>query len=112
MEEKLTFFCNNMHQNHYLFELTKLCGYSEMFIILKTFTLNDLLSYIKKLLQNQNIQIFVTDGFQNRCFLKESDCIIGDFIRTNPSFFKPIYNLPCQVVYRVYVDDGHCHQHV
>ena len=109
MEEKRNLFVNNMHQNHFIIELTKLCGYSEWFLICKHYSLNDLFRYVKCLLQNQNVKLFIRDSFGNTLFLEDCQYPMNEFIRTNHSFFRPIYDIPYQVVYRVYVDDGHCH---
>jgi hypothetical protein len=111
MEEKRTFFCNNMHQNHFIIELTKTCGYSEWFLIMKSYTLKDVFRYVKTLLRTEKFKLYVKDSFNNTCFLEESDYELNEFIRINHSFFRPIYDLPYQVVYRLYVDDGHCHHH-
>ena len=108
MDAKKAIFCENMHQNHFIFELTKTCGYSELFIILKSYTLLDTFRYVKELLKTENIKLFLKDQYGNTCFLEECNCKLDEFIRTNHSFFKPIYSLPYQVVYRINVDDGHC----
>jgi hypothetical protein len=36
---------------------------------------------------------------------------IKGFVYSQMEIWKPIYDLPHPVVYRIYVDDGHYHEH-
>jgi len=37
---------------------------------------------------------------------------IKEFVYAQIGVLKPVYNLPLPVVYRIYIDDGHSHDHV
>jgi|MesohylFT_1024984.scaffolds.fasta_scaffold03105_4 hypothetical protein len=109
-ENKDRFF-NCLPHNHFIFELTKCCNYTEWITILKSYTISDLYRAVKHILGNQNIRLFVKDPYNNVLHLFESDLIIKQLISSNSTFFTPVYPLPYQVVYKIYVDDGHNHIH-
>jgi len=109
-ENKDRFF-NGLPNNQFIFELTKCCNYTEWTTILKSFTVSDLYRQVKNILCNQNIRLYVKDNYNNVLQLHESDLTIKQLIHINPSFFKPVYPLPYQVVYKLHLDDGHYHEH-
>jgi hypothetical protein len=109
-ENKDRYF-NCLSNNHFIFELTKCCNYTEWVTILKNYTVSDLYRTIKNVLCNQNIRLFVKDQYNNVLHLFESDLIIKQLIHSNSTFFTPVYPLPYQVVYKIYIDDGHNHIH-
>lgn len=110
-DQHKTVYIDTLHQNNYIFELTKCCGYSEWFAIHKKATCKELLFQIRRQFQNPNITIYVQDNYLNQLYIQESDCTLHTLISTHMSaFFKPIYDLPCVVVYRIHINDGfHVH---
>ena len=109
-ENKDRFF-NCLSHNHFIFELTKCCNYTEWITIIKNYTVSDLYRTIKNILCNQNIRLFVKDQYNNILHINESDLTIKQLIMFNGTFFIPVYPLPYQVVYKIHIDDGHNHQH-
>jgi len=110
-ENNLRNYNQSLNNNHFIFELTKTCGYSEWITIIKKYTLKDLFRLVQTILGNNKFQLYVEDAYKNKCLLMESDYVLQNFLITNYSFFKPIYNLPNPVVYKIYLDDGHDHMH-
>lgn len=110
-DEKLQDFIHNMSNYKYIFEVTKVCGYSELFIIYKDNTLLDLYKnvslqfnchdikklYMKNTSTMENINIPITEKMTVRNFIVENNC------------FLPIYNLPSPTVYRIYFEDESCY---
>ena len=109
-ENKDRYF-NCLSHNHFIIELTKCCNYTEWITILKNYTISDLYRTVKNVLCNQNIRLFVRDQYNNVLHLFESDLTIKQLISSNSTFFIPVYPLPYQVIYKIYIDDGHNHIH-
>ena len=131
----------------YIFEVTKLCGYSTFVFMYKDETLLDLYnrishhfgcqdikglyidSHLHKKSTNNNTRINDSNNNSKNnnkaCCCTDKDNLISvpfssltsvkDFIFNNtakePRNLAPIYPLPLPVVYRIYLDDGHCHDH-
>jgi len=110
-EENKSRFMNGLSHTHFIIELTKCCNYTEWVVILKNYTLADFYRQVKEILCNQNIRLFVKDEYNNILNITESELSVRQFIYTNSSFFKPVYPLPFQVIYKIHVDDGHNHIH-
>lgn len=104
-------YIDTLHQSHYIFQLTKTCGYSEWVVIHKKATCAELFQYIRRLLQTAKIELFAKDKFGNKFVVQESDYVLYNMLITNYSFFIPIYPIPSPVVYTLYIDDGHEHSH-
>ncbi len=131
----------------YIFEITKLCGYSTFVFMYKDETLLDLYNrvshhfgckdikglYIDNNIfknlnenidenKNENIDDDKNKNSNTNC-CKQTDNLIPvplsslttvkEFVFNNtakePRNLEPIYKIPFPVVYRVYLDDGHCH---
>ena len=127
----------------YIFEITKLCGYSTFVFMYKDETMLDLYNrvshhfgckdikglYIDNHLfksLNDNINDNNTNNSNNNsnnnCCKKPDNLIpvpvsslttVKEFVFNNtakePRNLEPVYKIPFPVVYRVYLDDGHCH---
>ena len=126
----------------YIFEITKLCGYSTFVFMYKDETMLDLYNrvshhfgckdikglYIDNHLfktlndnKNKNINININNNNINCCKKPEnlipvpvsSLTTVKEFVFNNtakePRNLEPIYKIPFPVVYRIYLDDGHCH---
>jgi hypothetical protein len=104
-------YIDTLHQNHYIFEITKTCGYSEWAVLHKRATLKELFCYVRRVMEAPIIELFVKDNFGNKFILTESDYVLYNLIVTNYSFFTPVYPLPSPVVYTIFLDDGHNHVH-
>ena len=131
----------------YIFEVTKLCGYSTFVFMYKDETLLDLYNRISHHFGCQDIKGLYIDSHLHKksrtsnntrtnndnsndnnnnssCCINKDKLIsvpfssltsVKDFIFNNtakePRNLAPIYPLPVPVVYRIYLDDGHCHDH-
>ena len=136
----------------YIFEITKLCGYSTFVFMYKDETMLDLYNRVshhfgckdikglyidnhlfKSLNDNKNDNINdnknmnintnnSNNNSNNNCCKKPDNLIpvpvsslttVKEFVFNNtakePRNLEPVYKIPFPVVYRVYLDDGHCH---
>ena len=133
----------------YIFEITKLCGYSTFVFMYRDETLLDLYNRVshhfgskdikglyidnhlfKSLNDNKNKNMNINDNntnnsnnnSNNNCCKKPDNLIpvpvsslttVKEFVFNNtakePRNLEPVYKIPFPVVYRVYLDDGHCH---
>jgi hypothetical protein len=109
-------FSNSLTNNKYMLEITKLCGYGEFLTIFKKQSLLDLYNTISLQFNREIIEIFFLNNITNEKIKIPitSNITIQDFIFTHNSgpelIIKPIYPVPCKVVYKIYYDDGHTHE--
>jgi hypothetical protein len=100
----------------FTFELTKCCNYSTLIFLYKEDMVSDLFLQAAKhfgcqklmslyLLNEQGQRVLVP--FNSRTSIKE---FIFEY--SNQRILKPIYDVPLPVVYRIYLDDGHHHEHI
>ena len=113
---KLQQFVDTIPNYKFIFEVTKLCGYGEFITVFKNQTLLDLYSTISYQFDNREIKelFFINDTTGEKIKVPISSNIrINDFIsghNVGPNLnIKPIYPIPCKIVYRLYFDDGHVH---
>lgn len=113
---KLNELVNLIPNYKYIFEVTKLCGHGQFITVYKKQTLLDLyktisLQYeckdIKQLFfinntNNEQIKVPITDEITIRDFIFSHNAKSNQVI-------KPIYPIPCKIVYRIFFDDGHTH---
>jgi len=114
--EKFTDLCNKIPNNKFIFEITKLCGYGEFLTVYKKQSLLDLYKTVSMQFECKDIKELF---FINNCTNEKiripitSEITIWQFIfnyNSGPSqIIKPIYPVPCKIVYRIYFDDGHTH---
>jgi len=108
-------FCNSIPNNKYMFEISKLCGYGEFITIFKKQPLLDLYNTISLQFNREIIEIFFLNSITNEKIKIPitTNMTIQNFISTLNSgpelIIKPIYPVPCKVVYKIYYDDGHTH---
>ena len=113
--DKFEQLCNRINNDKYILEVTKLCGYGEFNTIYKKQTLLDLYAIIMLQFDREIIQIFfLNDITKEKITIPITNSItIQDFIFKYNSgtelIIKPIYPIPCKIVYRLYFDDGHTH---
>ena len=113
---KLKQYVDSLQNYHFIFEVTKLCGYGEFMTVFKNQSLLDLYSTISYQFDNRDIKelFFVNDLTGQKIMVPISSNIrIKDFISGfnigGNLAIKPIYPLPNKIVYRLYFDDGHVH---
>jgi hypothetical protein len=129
MEEynaKLNKYYNYAENNMIILDVEKLCGYSEFVLINKNSTLADVCNSIFRHFEcshKENKRIFVKkttiieytsssssvpmDIEECRVLLYDSVELFRDFVKNHSEYFRPLYELPCKVVYKIYLDDGH-----
>ena len=134
----------------YIFEITKLCGYSTFVFMYKDETMLDLYNRvshhfgckdIKGLYIDNHLFKYLNENYNDNkddnninnsnssnnnnntnCCKKTDNLIpvpvsslttVKEFVFNNtakePRNLEPVYKIPFPVVYRVYLDDGHCH---
>jgi hypothetical protein len=113
---KFTDLCNKIPNDKFIFEITKLCGYGEFLLVYKKQTLLDLYKTVSTQTECKDIKELF---FINNCTNEKiripitNEISIWQFIFTHNSgptqIIKPIYPVPCKIVYRIYFDDGHTH---
>jgi hypothetical protein len=113
---KLKQYVDTIQNYKFIFEVTKLCGYGEFITVFKNQSLLDLYSTISYQFDNRHIKelFFVNENTGEKIMVPFSSTTrINDFIsghNVGPSLaIKPIYPIPCKIVYRLYFDDGHVH---
>jgi hypothetical protein len=101
----------------FTFELTKCCNYSTLVFLYKEDKVCDLFIQVAKHFGSQNlVSLYLLDQQGQKVLVPfNSNRLIKDFIfeytQSNNRILKPIYDIPLPVVYRIYIDDGHSHQH-
>jgi|688.fasta_scaffold120525_3 hypothetical protein len=113
---KMNEFMNSIPNNKYIFEITKLCGYSEFVLINKDESILELYKAISHQFECREIKsLFLACG-NNRYSIPLTNIVslrkfITDIQKDGVlrQFIIPVYQLPAPVVYRIYFDDGHTH---
>lgn len=113
---KLQQYIDTTTNYKFIFEVTKLCGYGEFMTVFKSQTLLELYSTISYQFGNREIKslFFLNDITNEKIMVPISSTIrVNEFISSYNSgsnlVIKPIYPMPCKIVYRLYFDDGHTH---
>ena len=106
--KKMEMFLHNIPSYSYIFEVTKMCGFSELFTIYKDNTLSDFhnnltlqfkSNCIKRLyminpLNLERITVPCNKNITVRSFIVDNNC------------FRPVYEAPTPVVYKIYIEYG------
>ena len=113
---KFTDLCNKIPNNKFIFEITKLCGYGEFLTVYKKQSLLELYKTVSMQFECKDIKelFFINNCTNEKIRIPITDEItIWQFIFSHNSgptqIIKPIYPVPCKIVYRIYFDDGHTH---
>ena len=113
-QDKMGEYVESIKNLMYTFEVTKCCGYSTFITVYKDESLLDL--YNRIALHFGGIEIddlFFIDTNGEKIKIPLSKKLIFQFVReqtiSRPIRWTPVYPVPCPVVYRVFLDDGHCH---
>ena len=108
--DKINNLINTIHQNKYLFEVSKCCGWGYFQTFYKSYTLEDLYRNILLETGLENIIcLYVLNNNEKIAIPRDANIKLCDYINNNTFLFIPIYPLPSKVVYRIYIDDGHNH---
>ena len=103
--EKLDNYYKHLKGNCVWIEVTKCCGFSTFISVYKMSKLSDIYNNASCHLSNISIvNLYVTDTDGNKLILPNDNTCINDYLNLNRSFFKPIYPLPNDVVYRVFLE--------
>jgi hypothetical protein len=97
-------------------EITKCCDYSTFVFVYRDERLVDLYSRVSHHFGHDIVSLYILTPDKERiCVPINSTTTIKEFIfkqtDANNRKMTPIYDLPMPVVYRIYVDDGHDHNH-
>ena len=97
----------------FIFELTKCCNYSTLVFLYKEDRISDLFLQVAKHFGcKQLVSLYILDPEGNKQMIPfNSNTLIKEFIFEKQNVFKPVYDIPLPVVYRIYIDDGHHHDH-
>jgi len=118
IEEKKIQYWNDLPAKKYILEITKCCGYSTWVTVYKRRTIDDLYQCVQDTFEmepEKNFSLYLlhqetkipkrlekTDPRSLREIFTDSE---------NAKFLIPIYPVPAPIIYRVYLDDGNCHNH-
>ena len=113
---KMLQYTSSIPNNKYIFEITKLCGYSEFIFINKDESVLDLYKAISHQFECRDIKsLFLASGINRYTIPLTNILSLRKFITDAQKdgmlrqFIIPVYQLPAPVVYRIYFDDGHVH---
>lgn len=111
--DKYDEYIRNMNNLMFTFEVTKCCGYSTFITVYKNQSIIDLYSNIIHHFGNIQIKQLYFISLQNeRITIPISTQLVSEFVRDNiicnPIKLIPVYELPKPVIYRLFLDDGHC----
>ncbi len=114
-QDKHDEYMRNITNLMFTFEVTKCCGYSTFVSVYKNQTLLDLYSNIIQHFGNIEIkQLYFISPENERIMVPISTQTVSEFVRTNvicnPIRLIPIYDLPKPVIYKIFLDDGHCNE--
>ena len=108
--------CNGIPNSQYIFEVTKLCGHGQFLTMFKKQTLIDLYKIISLDYECKDIKklFFINNCTNEKIYIPiTAEITIRDFLFSHNSgtvqIIKPVYPMPCKIVYRIYFDDGHTH---
>ena len=113
---KFELLSNRISNYQYIFEITKLCGHGQFIPIFKRQTLIDIYKIISLHYDCKDIKqlFFINSCTNEKIYIPITHVItIQDFLFSHNSgsaqIIKPVYPVPCKIVYRIYFDDGHTH---
>jgi hypothetical protein len=96
----------------FTFEVTKCCDYSTFVLMYKEETLADLYGRVSLHFGHDVVALHFLSPDKERIRVPLNGTkTIKEFIYAQIGVLKPVYNLPMPVVYRIYIDDGHEHDH-
>ena len=107
-EAKMNHFVGSITNSRFIIEVSKFCGYSEFVLIFKNQTLLDLHKIISLQFECNEIKgLYLTNNTAYKVPITEN-IRIRDFFAKSAEILKPVYEMPYPVVYKLFLDDGHC----
>ena len=113
-----TYINNIIPNTSYIIQVSKFCGYSEFLFIFKNSTLLDLYKNVSNQFSCYDIKgLYIRNEKTmavERIPLTEKITIRYYIVQINNSkdeikdMMRPVYPLPNKVVFKIYLDDGHC----
>jgi len=100
-------FLGSLKERNYFFEVMKCCGYSELVACTKEDSLKRLYDTIQTIFHAKTIKLYVAYKGVNVWVPNTIDIKVSDYLRQMEQ--KAEYPIPCNVVYKIFLDDGHCH---
>jgi hypothetical protein len=110
-------YLRSLFDTHYVFEVTKCCGYSSWVSVYKDEPYSTLyknimreFNYLQLSQPKVDFQLYATNMIDEKLILptiSDEDPSIKEFLITNKQFFTPVYPLPAKIIYKIYLDDGH-----
>ena len=94
----------------FIFEITKCCGYSTFILVYKKQTLLDLYKIVSLDFECSTLKsLYAKNDLGEKLTVPITELLtIKDFIiKYRQDYLKPIYPVPNQIVYKLYLDDGH-----
>ena len=116
-------FIESCFNNRYIIEFTKMCGYFEWTTIYKSqsITLYDIYDIAETHFRQKNLILYAKSNKSSEPntnpdthWIKISsnkDIDFYDYIARHRDFFIPVYPVPANIVYKIYVDDCNTFQH-
>ena len=100
----------------FIIELTKCCNYSTFVLMYRDESLIDLYRRVSFHMGCDIVSLYILTCDNSRITVPiNSNKTMKEFIYSqtdlNNRTMKPIYDVPLPVVYRIYLDDGHHHNH-
>lgn len=110
---QMTLYNKTVNENQTFFEITKCCGYSEFLTSFKHSTLTEFYNNVSYQFQMDvnKITLYALSNEEKLLIPNVVDVTIKQFILDNRQFFKPVYPIPANIVYKIIYDDGHSHTH-
>jgi len=111
---KLNSYIKNIPTSKYLIELTKCCNYSEFLTVYKKKSLKDLYTDVKYHYDHLNItNLYILINNEKIIIPNNENIILYDYINNNKNYFIPVYQVPSQIVYKIYLDyaNNNCIKH-
>ena len=112
---------NNLISNHlkeipgrmFTFEITKCCNYSSLVFLYKEDKVSDLFLQVAKHFGCKTlVSLYILGQEGQRIIIPfNSSTTLREYIFEQQHILKPVYDVPLPVVYRIYLDDGHSHDH-
>jgi hypothetical protein len=107
-EKQMQHFTTSIPNSRFIIEVSKFCGYSEFVLIFKNQSLLDLYKIISLQFECNDIKgLYLTNSTAYKVPVTDN-IRIRDFISKSSEFLKPVYAMPHPVVYKLFLDDGHC----
>ena len=99
----------------FIIELTKCCNYSTFVLMYRDESLIDLYRRVSFHMGCDIVSLYILTSNNSRITVPINNKTLKEFIYTqtdlNNRTMRPVYDVPLPVVYRIYLDDGHHHDH-